>query len=83
MPITVTVNVSDSGSGPANFVLVSATASGDASDIQGFTVGQASTSGQVRANKDEVYTLTYRGTDKTGNSATVVLTVAVPHDQGH
>jgi hypothetical protein len=82
VPITATVNVSDGASGPASFVLVSATASGDASDIQGFTVGQASTSGQVRANKDEVYTLTYRGTDKTGNSATVVLTVAVPHDQG-
>lgn len=81
MPITATVNVGDSASGAANFVLVSATASGDASDIQGFTVGQASTSGQVRANKDEVYTLTYRSMDNAGNSATLVLTVKVPHDQ--
>ncbi len=81
VPITATVNVGDSASGAANFVLVSATASGDASDIQGFTVGQASTSGQVRANKDEVYTLTYRGMDNAGNSATLVLTVKVPHDQ--
>jgi hypothetical protein len=83
VPITATVNVGDSASGPATFVLVSATASGDASDIEGFTVGQASTSGQVRANKDEVYTLTYQGKDTVGNSATLVLTVAVPHDQGH
>ncbi|MDQ2739254.1 MAG: VWA domain-containing protein [Chloroflexota bacterium] len=81
--VSVAVSLTDSGSGGTGFVLVSATASGDPSDIQGFVVGTASTSGQVRANKDEVYTLTYKGTDKAGNSATVVVTIAVPHDQGH
>jgi hypothetical protein len=81
--VSVAVSLTDSGSGGAGFVLVSATASGDPSDIQGFVVGTASTTGQVAANKDEVYTLTYKGTDKAGNSATVIVTIAVPHDQGH
>ncbi len=81
--VSVAVSLTDSGSGGTGFVLVSATASGDPNDIQGFVVGTASTSGQVRANKNEVYTLTYKGTDTAGNSATVVVTIAVPHDQGH
>ena len=57
--------------------------SGDPSDIQGFVVGTASTSGKVAANKDEVYTPTYKATDNAGNSATIVVTITVPHDQGH
>ncbi len=81
--MSVAVSLTDTGSGGTSFVLVSATASGDPNDIQGFVVGTASTSGQVRANKNEVYTLTYKGTDTAGNSATVVVTIAVPHDQGH
>jgi hypothetical protein len=80
--VSVAVSASDGGSGNATFVLVSATASGDPGDIQGFMVGTASTRGTVRANKDEVYTLTYKATDNAGNSATVVVTIAVPHDQG-
>ncbi len=60
-------------------MLLSATASGDPTDIQGFVVGAASTSGQLRANKDEVYTLTYQGKDKAGNTATALVTIAVTH----
>jgi len=81
--VRVTVSATDNGSGGATFVLVSATASGDPSDIQGFVVGTASTSGKVAANKDEVYTLTYKATDNAGNSAIVVVTITVPHDQEH
>ncbi len=81
--VSVAVSTSDSGAGIANVVLVSATASDDPTDIQGFVVGTASTSGTVLANKDEVYTLTYKATDNAGNSATAVVTIAVPHDQGH
>ena len=81
--VSVAVSATDGGSGGATLVLVSATASGDSGDIQGFAVGTASTSGKVAANKDEVYTLTYKATDAAGNSATAVVTIAVPHDQGH
>lgn len=81
--VSVNVSLTDSGSGADGFILVSATASGDPSDLQGFVVGTASTSGQVRANKDEVYTLTYRGKDKAGNTTMTVVTITVPHDQGH
>jgi hypothetical protein len=79
--VTVAVALADTLSGPDGFVLLSATASGDPTDIQGFVVGAASTSGQLRANKDEVYTLTYRGKDKAGNTATAVVTIAVPHNK--
>lgn len=81
--VSVAVTLTDSVSGADGFLLLSATASGDPSDLQGFTVGTGSTEGQVRANKDEVYTLTYQGKDKAGNSATAVVTISVPHDQGH
>ena len=81
--VSVAVSLTDSSSGGVGFVLVSATASGEPGDIQGFMAGTASTSGKMAANKDEVYTLTYKGTDKAGNSATTVVTITVPHDQGH
>jgi hypothetical protein len=79
--VTLSVTLSDSLSGPNGFSLHSATASGKASDIHGFTVGQASTKGQVTANKDESYTLTYQGQDKAGNTASCTVTITVPHDQ--
>lgn len=94
--VTVAVVVTDSGSGPAGFKLVSATSSepdnglgdGDtAGDIQGWTTGTADTSGMLRAERSgagtgRVYTLTYEGADAAGNTATCSTTVTVPHDQG-
>jgi hypothetical protein len=82
VPVSVTVTVSDSLSGPAGFVLQAAVASGQASDMSGFVVGQASTSGQMAAIKDELYTLTYLASDKAGNTSSCSVTVAVPNDQG-
>ncbi len=77
--VNIAVTLTDTLSGPDGFVLLSATASGDPTDLQGFVVGAASTSGPVRANKDEVYTLTYQGKDQAGNTATAVVTIAVTH----
>lgn len=93
--VNTTVTVSDSGSGPGGFSLVSVTSNepdeglGDGdfpNDIQGFTVGTPDTSGFLRAERSgkgtgRVYTFTYQGTDLAGNSATCNVTVTVPHDQ--
>jgi hypothetical protein len=86
--ITVGVDVSDSGSGPAGFSLVSVTSNeGDvAVDSKGWTPGTPDTSGFFRATRygsgsGRVYTLTYEGTDNVGNMATCTATVTVPHDQ--
>lgn len=94
--VNASVSVSDADSGPAGFTLVSATSNepdnglGDGdmpNDVQGFAVGTADTSGQVRAERSglgsgRVYTLTYQGMDQAGNSATCSTTISVPHDQG-
>jgi len=86
----VSVNVTDTLSGPAGFTLVS-TASNEpdsgGGDIQGFTVGTAAMSGLLRAERlgagtGRVYTFVYNGTDRAGNSATCRTNVVVPHDQG-
>ena len=88
MPVSVAVNVSDPLSGPAGFTLISATSSEPGvDDIQGFTVGAASTTGLLRATRsgsgtDRLYTLTYAAVDRVGNTASCVTTVLVPHDQG-
>jgi hypothetical protein len=95
LDVTTAVVVSDALSGPAGFVLVSAASSeldnglgdGDtAGDVQGWTVGAADTSGQLRAERagtgsGRVYTLTYRGSDAAGNSDTCAARVTVPHDR--
>ncbi len=95
VPVTLSVVVTDSLSGPAGFVLLSATSNepdnglGDGdlpNDIQGFAFGTPATSGQLRAERSgtgtgRVYTLTYKGMDRAGNSATCAATVMVPHDQ--
>jgi hypothetical protein len=83
VPITVTVKVSDSRSGPAGFTLTSVTG-GPAADIQGFDVGTADAAGQLRAEDGgaragRVYTLTYTGRDAAGNQRTCTTTVTVPH----
>ena len=56
-------------------------------DIQGFTTGTAAVNGLLRAERlgtgtGRVYTFTYQGSDRAGNSATCRTSVAVPHDQG-
>jgi hypothetical protein len=89
-PISVTVNVSDAISGlDGTFKLVSVTSNepDGAGDIQGFTIGTASTTGFLRASRlgsgnGRTYTLTYMASDRAGNTASCKTTVAVPHDKG-
>jgi hypothetical protein len=92
--ITTTVQVTDSGSGPNGFKLVSVKSSQPdsglgpddvAGDMPNWTTGTADTSGQLRAErygKDRVYTLNYEGYDKAGNKATCSATVTVPKKGG-
>lgn len=94
--VNASVSVTDAGSGPAGFTLVSVTSNepdnglgdGDtANDIQGWAIGTPDTSGQVRAERSgrgsgRVYTLTYAGMDQAGNSASCSTTISVPHDKG-
>lgn len=91
VPANVSVNVSDALSGPGGFTLLSVTSNEPDSgqgDIQGFVTGAASTSGQLRAQRlgsgtGRVYTFTYSGFDRAGNSASCTTTTTVPHDQGN
>jgi CSLREA domain-containing protein len=87
--ITTSVSVTDSGSGANGFKLVSVASNqadsglgtGDVpNDIQRWNVGEADTSGQLRAERyrtDRIYTLTYEGEDKAGNKKTCSATVRV------
>ena len=93
-PVSASVTVADPVSGPAGFTLVSVTSNepdqglrdGDfANDIQEFALGGPDTSGLLRAERSglgtgRVYTLTYRGMDAAGNSATCGPVVTVPRD---
>jgi hypothetical protein len=93
--ISTTVNVSDATSGPAGFKLVSVTSNepdnglgdGDTvNDIQGWSIGTACKSGQLRAERSgsgtgRIYTLTYTGYDVAGNGATCITAVTVPHNK--
>jgi hypothetical protein len=59
-----------------------------AGDIQGWMIGTAGTTGQLRAERSgsgngRIYTLTYQGADRAGNTATCAAPVTVPHDQGN
>ena len=92
--VTATVTVTDDGSGPAGFRLVSVTSNqadsglggGDVpGDISGWAAGTADTAGQLRAERADtgpgrVYALTYEGSDVAGNTAQCTATVTVPHD---
>jgi hypothetical protein len=87
--VNTTVDVSDSGSGPAGFSLASVSSNeGDVTtESQGWTTGTADTSGFLQAARlgsgsGRTYTLTYQGRDNAGNTATCSTTVVVPHDQG-
>jgi hypothetical protein len=90
VPVNVSVNVTDSLSGPAGFNLVSVTSNEPDSglgEIQGFVVGTPSTSGQLQAQRlgsgsGRIYTFTYSGADRAGNLTSCTTTVSVPHDQG-
>ena len=88
VPIAVTVDLSDNGSGPAGFTLVSvASDEGDvAAESAGWTTGTPDVNGRLRAGREgsgngRVYTLTYEGADNAGNNATCSATVVVPHDR--
>jgi hypothetical protein len=89
-PINISVNMTDSLSGPAGFNLVSVTSSESDSglgDIQGF-VGSGSTSGWLRAQRlgsgsGRTYMLVYGGADRAGNITSCTTSVAVPHDHGN
>jgi len=91
VPTNLSVAVSDALSGPAGFTLNSVTSNEPDSgrgDIQGFVIGTGSTNGQLRAERlgsdsDHIYTFTYAGMDRAGNSAICNTGVSVPHDQGH
>lgn len=93
--IRVRVTLTDAGSGANGFKLLSVTSNepangqGDgntSSDIAGWTLNTADVTGELRAERagtlrDRIYTITYRGFDKAGNSATASCAVVVPHDQ--
>lgn len=87
VPASIAVDASDADSGLDGYTLVSATSSdGGSADIEGFTVGTASTNGTVRAARSgagtgRIYSFIYRATDKAGNSATCTATITIPHDQ--
>jgi Carboxypeptidase regulatory-like domain/Nidogen-like len=94
--IRATVNMSDTGSGPARFALTSVTSDepdnglGDGNstgDIRGWLIGTADTTGQLRAersgNRDgRAYSLTYEATDQAGNIANCSTVVKVPLSSG-
>jgi IPT/TIG domain len=70
--VTATVFVTDGSSGPNGSVLESITSNNPAtagSDIVGFTVGTASYTGQLRATKGRMYTLTYQAFDVARNAS--------------
>ena len=89
--IAASVNVTDNfgGSGADGFNLVSVTSNQADSglgrddvpnDIQGWALGTADLSGQLRAERyrtDRTYTLTYQGTDLAGNTQNCQTTVKV------
>jgi hypothetical protein len=87
--VIASVEVADSLSGDAGFVLTSVKSNESetgGNDIQGFEIGKPDTSGQLRAERsgngdDRVYTITYTGGDVAGNTAMCVTKVKVPHDQ--
>jgi hypothetical protein len=93
--IVASVNVHDACDASARFVLTSITSdepddrgggghTGD--DIQGAAFGTPDVAFQLRAERDghgdgRTYTITYTALDASGNAATKVVYVTVPHDQ--
>jgi hypothetical protein len=97
VPVWVTVNVTDTTSGPDGFVLASVTSDEADSgtdpedvpgDISGWSIGSADVAGELRAERagsgdGRVYTLTYLGSDRAGNTATCTTTAVVPKRINH
>jgi hypothetical protein len=88
--VNLSVTVDDPLSGPAGFVLTSIGNNEQPpkehpehgpQNVQGFTLGKASTSGEVRAEithaKERIYTFTYTGVDQAGNQETCTASVKV------
>ncbi len=76
MLLSITSNEPEAGPGKKNFP-----------DILGHEVGTPDTEFQLRAERlgtgtGRIYTITYRATDASGNSATADVTVTVPHNLG-
>ncbi|KRF43727.1 discoidin domain-containing protein [Paenibacillus sp. Soil787] len=83
VPINATLLSTDAGSEVESVVLTSITSnlpdSGKGDILANF--GTAATSFSVRAERGNIYTITYTATDKAGNKTPVSVTVTVPHDQ--
>jgi hypothetical protein len=93
VPVNVTVDAADNGSGIASIVLASVTSNepdngtGDGStvnDIQDAEIGTYDTSISLRAERSgngngRIYTITYRITDLAGNITMESVDVSVPH----
>jgi len=98
LDIIATVTENDSSDQAPSIVLTSvvsnepddAKGNGDGNtvnDIQGADVGTEDYAFSLRAEAagggdGRIYTITYTVTDTCGNSATAIVTVIVPHDQG-
>jgi hypothetical protein len=88
--IAATVTVSDDMDPAPTVALKSITcddACGAAQDIVGAELGTDDRAFELRAERKgsgagRTYTITYSATDASGNQATAVTTVVVPHDQG-
>ena len=87
--VTVNVVLTDTLSGPAGFSLSSIRSNEpEPGDMSGWTLGTDSVAGKLRAARSgagggRIYSLTYTGFDRAGNSASCTTTVTVPHDRGH
>jgi hypothetical protein len=88
VPVSTTVNLTDSLSGPAGFVLAGISSNDPGTgptDITGFEIARPSTTGSLRADRSNkvdsrIYTLFYKGTDIAGNLVECVTVSIVPHD---
>ncbi len=72
--VTAAVTVTDGDSGPNGFKLVSLVSNNPPTasvDMVGFTVGQPSITGQLRATKGRTYTFTYQGFDSSANASAI------------
>ena len=96
VPVTIAIDFSDPISGTDGFWLTAVASNepdsgkgGDKpNDIQGFDIGTADTTGELRAEREgngsgRIYTIEYAGQDLAGNQATCTAAATVPHDKGN
>jgi hypothetical protein len=87
--VRISVSLNDTLSGAAGFILTSATSTevhpGTApdKDILGFRVGEAATWGILEAERGNVYTFVYTGSDQAGNQSSCTVTIKVNSDDHH